>query len=63
MFFLDKKNSKSVENIIQLCQTLVDKARLRLVSFFVICFCSPFLLFDCFGNAQNTEGVEMQMNN
>ena len=40
-----------------------DKARPVLihVSFFVVCFCSPFLLLVLLDSAQNTKGIEMQM--
>ena len=30
-------------------------------SFFVVCFCSPFLLFVCLDRAQKTKGIEMQL--
>ena len=45
--------------------SLVDKARLvmKLASFFVLCFCSLSPLFFGLNCAQNTKGIEMQMNN
>ena len=36
---------------------------MKLASFFVICFCSLFLLFVDIDRAQNTKAFEMQMNN
>ena len=44
---------------------LVDKAGLviKLASFFVIYFCSFFLLFFGLDRSQNTKGTEMHTNN
>ena len=44
---------------------VVGEARLviKLASFFATCFCSPSLLFVGLYRAQNTKGIEMQMNN
>ena len=46
-------------------ETIVVTATLvmKLASFFVICFCSLFLLFFGLDRAQNTTGIETQINN
>ena len=47
------------------CLSIIDKARLviKLASFFIIYFCSLSILLVGLDPAQNTKGVEMQMNN
>ena len=36
---------------------------MKLDSFFVVCFCSPFLLFVGLDPAQNTKGIDMHISN
>ena len=60
--FVIKMNAQYFENF----SILVDKTGsmvMKLASFFVIYFCSLFLLFVGLDRSQNTKGIEMHTNN